>query len=496
MGTLFSGNLRETSFARLLVDLKANNATGTLLVKTAAFIKTVYFKNGSAVFASSTLDDDRLGEMLVKAGRITIRQYENSVEILKNTGKRQGAILVDLGYITPKDLFWGVKFQVKEIITGLFLIEDATYEFLDGELPSEEVITLRISTENLVYEGVKQITNWTRIRKELPDPEAVFAVAAPYRSVPLEQFHTIDLSAEDRRILSLVDGGKTIRQLVEETRINSFEVMKTLYVLWTVGVITAEEGVRTEGTVDIEEMVTQGPEEARIVPEVDPALRQRIEEFYYALDRMRPDEILQVSGQTAVDEIKRSYHRLAREFHPDILYNAEDRVLKEKIAVVFDSITKAYRLFQDDSRRYEYFRSLEKGSDAWMSAVGGLSGDQDTRESLITEQFRRGVEEFKHADFWSAAELFGWVVKEEPRNAKAWSYLSLSLSKLPQRLKEAEEALLEAIRLEPFNSDHATNLGLIYLKAGLRLRARHQFEKAFKLDPHNERAKTGLEQTS
>lgn len=495
MEATFHGNLQEMSFARLLVDLKANNATGTLIVRAPAFTKTVYFKNGGAVFASSTLEDDRLGEMLVKAGRITMRQYEHSVEILKSTGKRQGAILVDLGYITPKDLFWGVKFQVKEIITSLFLLGDGTFEFRDGEQPSEEVITLKISTENLVYEGVKRITNWTRIRNELPDPEAAFAVAAPYRSVPAEQFRTIDLTAEDRRILSLVNGGKTIRQLVEETRINSFDVMKTLYVLWITGVITAEEGGRAEGTVDIEEMVAREPDGTGVAPEVDPALRQRIEEFYGVLDRMRPDEILQVSEQTPPDEIKRNYHRLAREFHPDTIYNADDRVLKEKVTVVFDSITKAYRLLQDDAKRYDFFRSLEKGPDAWKAVTSEPSGE-DTRENLIAEQFRRGIEEFKRGDFWNAAEQFRWVVKEEPRNSKAWSYLSLSLSKIPQRLKEAEEALLEAIRIEPFNSDHQANLGLIYLKAGLRLRAKHQFEKALKLDPHNERARAGMEQTS
>jgi len=41
-------------------------------------------------------------------------------DIKGRTGKKQGAILVELGYLSPKDLFWGVKFQVHEIILSLF----------------------------------------------------------------------------------------------------------------------------------------------------------------------------------------------------------------------------------------------------------------------------------------------------------------------------------------------------------------------------------------
>jgi Flp pilus assembly protein TadD len=66
---------------------------------------------------------------------------------------------------------------------------------------------------------------------------------------------------------------------------------------------------------------------------------------------------------------------------------------------------------------------------------------------------------------------------------------------MDKRLKDAEEALLEAIKLEPHNADHYANLGLIYFKAGMMKRAQSQFEKALKLDPGNAKAQKGLKQT-
>src|SRR5512139_733633 len=120
MSIPFRGNLRDYSLPRILIELNRSRETGTLSITTSHFTKKIYIREGNVIFASSTFEDDRLGEMLIKAGKITMGQYDKSVELLKSTGKRQGAILVELGYITPKDLFWGVNYQVKEIIYSLF----------------------------------------------------------------------------------------------------------------------------------------------------------------------------------------------------------------------------------------------------------------------------------------------------------------------------------------------------------------------------------------
>lgn len=390
MNRALKGNLRDFSLPRILIELNRDRATGTLAVTTPRFTKNIYVRDGSVIFASSTFEDDRLGEMLVKAGKISLEQYDKSVELLKTSKKRQGAILVDLGYITPKDLFWGVKYQVKEIICSIFQLEDGAYEFNEHAVPPDEVITLKISMNNLIYEGGSRIDNITRIRREMPEVKSIFKL----NEDPAGIFKGIDLSSLDRTILSLVDGKRSINQLIEESRVNSFDVMKTLYVLWSTGFIVEREmpgGEAQEETVDI------GVEILESVAEEDHALKEKVEE--------------------------------------------------------------------------------------------------DTQAALLEEQFKRGVEEFKSGNYWGAAELFRLVTRNFSKNPKAWSYLSLSLSKIPNRLEEAEEALLQAIKLEPFSGEHYANLGHLYLKAGLSKRAHHQFEKALKLDPENAKAKKGLEQT-
>ena len=396
-----SGNFSEHSLPQVLLALKRGGAGGTLSVRTSWFTKRIFFQNGNPVFAASTLEDDRLGEMLVKAGKISLQEYEKSVALLK-AGRRLGAILVELGCITPKDLFWGVKYQVKEIMYSLFLLEEGEYEFQEGALPTHEVITLKISTETLIYEGLQRLDNWTRVKRELPGSEAVLEISGECRRTPAGDIGIIDLSPGDRRILALIDGEKTIAQLTADAHANSFEVMKTLYVLWSLGIAVLKRAA--------------GPGSAA-------------------------QKSVAASGTVPADT-------------PFVAGSTPERKAAER------------------------------------------ESPEDTQAALMKEHFERGIEEFKKGDFLSAVERFTWITKGDPRNPRAWSYLSLALSKVPERVKEAEEALLHAIHLDPSNSEHLANLGLLYLKAGLKTRARRQFEKALSLDPENMRAKRGLEQTT
>src|SRR4030043_2316072 len=99
--------LKKFNFPQILVDLYRNQKTGSLTVNTGDVTKKVYMEKGNAVFASSTDEDERLGETLIKLGKITIEQYDRSVELLKETGKRQGTILVEFGFLPPRDLVLG-----------------------------------------------------------------------------------------------------------------------------------------------------------------------------------------------------------------------------------------------------------------------------------------------------------------------------------------------------------------------------------------------------
>ncbi len=152
------GSLKYFSLSQVLTYLNEQKKTGILTLRNKNVIKSIYLKNGNAVFASSNQEDERLGKMLLKAGKITSGQYDNSVNLLKKSDKRQGAILVELGYITAKDLYHEVMLQVKGIILTLFMWEDGVFSFKE-DYPSAEVVTLDTDMESLIQEGTKKKKN-------------------------------------------------------------------------------------------------------------------------------------------------------------------------------------------------------------------------------------------------------------------------------------------------------------------------------------------------
>ncbi len=481
-----NGNVKDIALVRILVYLNRNRKTGILSLTTPLFTKKIYFNGGDVVFASSTYEDDRLGEMLLKAGKITVEQYDKSVEILKaSKGKRQGAILVELGYLIPKDLFWGVKYQVREIIQSMFLVEEGDYEFHEGELPTQEVITLKNSVGNLIYAGVNRIVNWTRIRGEMPHTDSVLRLSED----PLSLFQDIELSPQDKKILSLVDGVRTIKQIVDSSWMGSFEALKVLYVLWAIGMVEeAEHGKKgadqgkdqhmDEGIISLDDILTPYTTEEEI-------LCKKIEEVYAHLRSMTMMELLEVDENADSEALKKSYYRLTKEFHPDRYFSADDSSIKMKLTAIFDALTRAYNTLKDEQKRGAYIAALrsrkqEEGTGA---------------EAQAAEHYREGIAEFKKGNYGAAIEKFTRATHVVPKNAVYLNYLSLAYSKFPEHVKEAEEALLAALKIEPFNAEFHSHLGLVYMKAGLKKKAHLSFQKALKIDPGSEKAKRGLEQS-
>jgi len=152
-----SGNLIETPFSDVIAVLRQQKATGTLTCGTGTDEKSLYVKNGHIIFATSKDERDRLGEIMVKNGNITRIQLERALKLHQNSAglKKIGALFVEQGYVSPKDLFNGLKMQVRGIIHSLFLLTEGPYNF-EERLPAD-VIPLQINMEELLREVIQQM---------------------------------------------------------------------------------------------------------------------------------------------------------------------------------------------------------------------------------------------------------------------------------------------------------------------------------------------------
>jgi Domain of unknown function (DUF4388) len=226
------GSLQQVSLPAILRPIVQSRKTGVLRFTRGEHVKTVYVSEGRLIFATSTDPDDRLGEMLLRKGQISYRALEESVLGIK-VGKRQGTILVERGAIRSKDLVEGVGEQVQEIIYGLFSWRDGDYEFVEGSLPSREVIVLRMSTADLIMEGIRRIQSWSRIREGVGGLEQQYALSAESADLTA----AISLQKDELNLIATIDGAVNVEEICGAARQSDFLVCRTVWGLWAAGIL-------------------------------------------------------------------------------------------------------------------------------------------------------------------------------------------------------------------------------------------------------------------
>ena len=94
---LRAGRLEGIGLPDLLWALCRRGATGALTLSRGGTRKSVCIEDGRIVFASSNDPDDRLGELFLKRGTISLDQLEDALH-KAHTGKRLGTLLVEAGF--------------------------------------------------------------------------------------------------------------------------------------------------------------------------------------------------------------------------------------------------------------------------------------------------------------------------------------------------------------------------------------------------------------
>ncbi len=152
------GELSESSLVDLMEPLLVSGLVGTLALRQDGVVKALFVKQGELVFATSTLRSDRLGEVLMRKGMISESALEAATKSMRETGNREGETLVELGILTPKALFEGLKLQVEEIIVSAFQWDQGTFRFIEGPLPPQ-VIPLPLYLDQLLPKALDRMSS-------------------------------------------------------------------------------------------------------------------------------------------------------------------------------------------------------------------------------------------------------------------------------------------------------------------------------------------------
>jgi curved DNA-binding protein CbpA len=483
-----AGDVRDLTVPWLFQGLKSEKKTATVIFARDASVIKVYFKDGDVLFASSSLPEDRLGEYLLRTGKITKVQFDKASEVVISTGKKLGAALFEMGALTSHDLVDQVRLQVKEIILRTFGWRDGRYIIDNSPLPLSELIPLHMSAGDLIIEGVREL-DWKIMRASLPPLNTILR---PVRD-PSRLFQSARLDENQRAVFTLVDGSKSMNEICCLSGIGEDNTLKALYALLALrmvetGAIKNEdektfvcEAVRAAVAAD--EKKADGPKDAASAAAMT---RGTIRNAYELLALQNHYEVLGVGKSATPQEIKKAYFFYAKLYHPDRHFDPEMQDMKDLLEALFARIHDAYETLSTPEKRDQYNVDLASGSMVRRKKPAARE-QPDKSKAAAQAQFNEGIKQFSVGNFWGANDAFEWAMRLDPGTAAYVFHRGLSLSRIPRRGHEAEEYFVKAISMDPGKIEYRLELGNFYQRSGLKAKALDAYRRALEHDPHSEK---------
>jgi hypothetical protein len=243
------GSIRDFGLPDIFQLIGLQRKTGVLTLKRADESITVTFENGMVVNADTTQkrNEDRIGSLLVKQGRLSEEQLEEVLQKQKATLQRLGHVLVSSGYITPEDLKRAIQIQVNQNVYKLFRWKEGDYHFEPTEKVEFDRTNINpMSSDFILMEGIRMLDEWPIIEKKIPTMDIVFRPAVDASNVDLVEgdggddsgafgdkkgaaSSRIHLQGDEARVFRKVDGVRTVQGVIDASGLADFDACKALF---------------------------------------------------------------------------------------------------------------------------------------------------------------------------------------------------------------------------------------------------------------------------
>lgn len=456
--------------------------TGKLQLVFGRVEKQLFFSSGQLVFATSCDRQDSLGEMMLRAGALNQRDFEEASSLVE-TGQRFGSAIVEIGVCSVEVVVGWVQRQLAQITASVLDYPACRYYFfssLENNVVPE--IGIAVPLGKLLLEAVRRANDLPL--EHLAEDADLWVDLSPD---PLLRYQAVDLDESEQLLLAAISKAVSAKDLFSQGGLSKPKAARALYALLVLGVIVcvAPSPVsKQEQAIPIPQPESPGPpsEEEEILKQFEAEIRS----FLELAGKATHYELLGVSAQSSPVQIKQSFHRLARRFHPDHHMGRSEWV--GLLQDLMGRLTEAYKTLVDDEKRARYDKQLaERGA---FSLGQGKTEVQETLDECLT-QAKQCVwgHNFNGSIMWLRK-----CVAIAPDVAKYHAILARSLAAVPQYRQEAVKHFEKALELDAWNTSTYFQFAELYEVMQLPWRAVPLYRKILEIDPEHSKAMDRLQQ--
>jgi CheY-like chemotaxis protein len=236
------GDLRAVPVAEVLSLLGDQRQWGVLKVNRApeeAEVSIVFKAGRIELCHSEGLGEEFLvGRYLVDQGAMSRQDLDLFLRSRSGEGagaRPIGEQLIKLGYVGESDLQAALVRQTQEKLYEVLRWPAGRFVFTaTRELPPLALeAALELPVDGVLMEGFRRIDEWHLIEREIDDFDAVYL----RNEEAVQNVGKARLTREELQILDLVNGKSSVKDIVRQSRMGSFEVSKMLFRLLSIKVI-------------------------------------------------------------------------------------------------------------------------------------------------------------------------------------------------------------------------------------------------------------------
>jgi DNA-binding response OmpR family regulator len=231
-----SGDLAIIPIGAALQLLQVEGKTGVMSVVDGKTEVTICLRDGliDLVQARGAGREFRLGRYFVERGLVTDEDIDQLLresqpprpEKERAARKLLGALLVDTGRVTRDQLREALARQSNELVYEVLRWPAGRFDFRrEPPPPLAGSARLGLPVASVVMEGFRRVDEWRLVETGLGSFESVLQQdPAAVESIDVDR-----LATAEQRLLNMVDGERTIREIIERSHMSSFDACKILF---------------------------------------------------------------------------------------------------------------------------------------------------------------------------------------------------------------------------------------------------------------------------
>jgi hypothetical protein len=349
-GPVAGGELADRDLPILLGRAFTEGMTGRLRVRKEGAEKAIYFEAGLPVMAASDDAADRMLAMLVREGALDARQNEEAVRVVDATGRKVGAVLVDLGFLRSDELLPAVRRHYESIILSLFSWDKGRYEIDPGVTAGPDRTRLLRHPAALVREGLDRGYSLAMVAARLGAGRKVFLLDNSTSATDVAAQAVTDRA--EASVSMLFDGVRSLEDIVRVSGLPELTVQKLAFALSCFGAVrpVAADGSSPGGVrVGLRDLMID---------------RQRIQARHALACESDYFRALGVDRSADTNDVRRAYARLCKEIAPETLGTELWHELRQQIETIQEVLDEALRVLSTPILRSAYEFNLAHGPDA------------------------------------------------------------------------------------------------------------------------------------